>query len=43
VVGDVVGVLHVDAGGVLGVVWVGDRSGRSDGLQSHREEDFAAN
>ena len=46
VVGDVVGVSHVDAGGVLGVVWVGGhgaRSGCSDGSQSHRQEDFAAN
>ena len=46
VVGDVAGVFHVDAGGVLGVVWVGGhgaRSGCSDGVQSHRHEDFAAN
>jgi len=47
VVGDVVCVSHVDAaGGVLGVVWVGGhgaRSGCSDGSQSHRQEDFAAN
>ena len=46
VVGDIVVVFHVDAGGVLGVVWVGGhgaRSGCNEGSQSHRQEDFVAN